>query len=40
MLCNTAELFVRRLFALYTAQLLCRLLVYTFSSERDYNFDK
>ncbi|KAK8912617.1 hypothetical protein VCV18_012296 [Metarhizium anisopliae] len=38
--CFATELFVRRLFALYTAQLLCRLVVYNFSSERDYNFDK
>ncbi|OAQ58076.1 hypothetical protein VFPPC_11390 [Pochonia chlamydosporia 170] len=39
-LCNTGEQFVRRLFALYTAQLLCRLLIYTFSSERELNYDK
>lgn len=30
---------VRRIFAFYTAQLLCRLLEHTFSSKRELNFD-
>lgn len=38
--CNSAESFVRRLFSLYTAQLFCRLLVYNFSNEREFSFDK
>ncbi|KJZ69387.1 hypothetical protein HIM_11226 [Hirsutella minnesotensis 3608] len=37
---NPAEGPIRRILAFYTAQLLCRLLVHSFSSQREVNYDK
>lgn len=37
---SAGEQFVQRLFALYTAQLLCWLLIHTFSSKSELNYDK
>ncbi|OAQ71918.1 hypothetical protein VFPPC_12036 [Pochonia chlamydosporia 170] len=34
-----ADRSIRRIFAFYTAQLLCRLLEHAFSSEREFNYD-
>ncbi|KAL6402761.1 hypothetical protein AUP68_14097 [Ilyonectria robusta] len=37
---NPAETSIRQVLAFYTAQLFCRLLIFNFQSEREYNHDK